>query len=573
MQSMEKTLHTIQRTKITDMDSLIALSRQSRLTPTTPNLSPTYAIADTISANANDLILQLANIFNSNKSTKSIDLLTQVNNFINKTIKKNDYILKAIKENAIPISLATLAIAGTGYVIKKNPTILDNVQQKGSAFLEQIKEHGNTVKNFIHSYLDPDYLLRSLPAAYGISNFEDLMTKKSGNDNHTALHLACINNDVESIKIMCQIAHQHGTDLLSQPDNNGCLPIHLAAGFGQSAAITTLIQIQRDAGRNPWQLIAHCDNNNNTPLHIAVKNSNIETTQALINVANNNLLNILFMQDKYHQTVLQCAQQEEDPQITEVLTQALQTQMTNAALLKLIQKNLMSCFNINTENEAEALNFLKEKYLKPMDCSICFETKSGAEYDIMDCCNQPFCSECLMVHLESCLIKGNSKELKCPNQNCSKILEEPLMRTITLHNNAIYDQYLEICLQEYLNKDSLTRHCLTPNCVFQFLKDPDCGETIICESCKKEYCSECLFDHNLNITCDQAKTERDPNLTDAASIAWIMENTRQCIQCGNAVERNKGCNHMTCKCGYEFCYVCGKKWGSLSCPFYNHPPV
>jgi ariadne-1 len=26
------------------------------------------------------------------------------------------------------------------------------------------------------------------------------------------------------------------------------------------------------------------------------------------------------------------------------------------------------------------------------------------------------------------------------------------------------------------------------------------------------------------------------------------------------VERNHGCNHMTCICGAEFCYLCGKPY-------------
>jgi hypothetical protein len=28
------------------------------------------------------------------------------------------------------------------------------------------------------------------------------------------------------------------------------------------------------------------------------------------------------------------------------------------------------------------------------------------------------------------------------------------------------------------------------------------------------------------------------------------------------VEKTSGCDHMTCRCGYQFCYICGGKWSS-----------
>jgi len=35
---------------------------------------------------------------------------------------------------------------------------------------------------------------------------------------------------------------------------------------------------------------------------------------------------------------------------------------------------------------------------------------------------------------------------------------------------------------------------------------------------------------------------------------------RQCEQCKHMIELGEGCRHMTCKCGYEFCYTCGRPW-------------
>lgn len=40
---------------------------------------------------------------------------------------------------------------------------------------------------------------------------------------------------------------------------------------------------------------------------------------------------------------------------------------------------------------------------------------------------------------------------------------------------------------------------------------------------------------------------------------------KQCPNCRFWVEKNEGCDHMTCRCKYEFCYVCGGKYGQCAC--------
>ncbi|KAJ5158154.1 Zinc finger C6HC-type [Penicillium coprophilum] len=44
------------------------------------------------------------------------------------------------------------------------------------------------------------------------------------------------------------------------------------------------------------------------------------------------------------------------------------------------------------------------------------------------------------------------------------------------------------------------------------------------------------------------------------------ENWRRCFNCRTMVELHLGCNHMTCRCGREFCYVCGLVWKTCDCP-------
>uniref|UniRef100_A0A915CVD7 RING-type domain-containing protein n=1 Tax=Ditylenchus dipsaci TaxID=166011 RepID=A0A915CVD7_9BILA len=66
----------------------------------------------------------------------------------------------------------------------------------------------------------------------------------------------------------------------------------------------------------------------------------------------------------------------------------------------------------------------------------------------------------------------------------------------------------------------------------------------------------------------EAKEARrlEKNLADNRLSENAIAKLRKCARCGTPVEKNGGCNHMTCKppggCGSEFCYACGAIWSS-----------
>ncbi len=47
---------------------------------------------------------------------------------------------------------------------------------------------------------------------------------------------------------------------------------------------------------------------------------------------------------------------------------------------------------------------------------------------------------------------------------------------------------------------------------------------------------------------------------------------KQCPSCKYWVEKNEGCNHMTCRCGKQFCYVCGGDYPQCYCKTGQRPP-
>lgn len=54
---------------------------------------------------------------------------------------------------------------------------------------------------------------------------------------------------------------------------------------------------------------------------------------------------------------------------------------------------------------------------------------------------------------------------------------------------------------------------------------------------------------------------------DVSFLYLLTANTKHCPMCRSPIEKNQGCNHMTCLrnkggCGHEFCWICLESWAS-----------
>ena len=57
----------------------------------------------------------------------------------------------------------------------------------------------------------------------------------------------------------------------------------------------------------------------------------------------------------------------------------------------------------------------------------------------------------------------------------------------------------------------------------------------------------------------------EKNSAESENVTWIIANTKKCPKCRKPIEKNQGCNHMTCHknvggCGHEFCWLCMGDW-------------
>lgn len=84
----------------------------------------------------------------------------------------------------------------------------------------------------------------------------------------------------------------------------------------------------------------------------------------------------------------------------------------------------------------------------------------------------------------------------------------------------------------------------------------------ICPVCYQGTCPKCRGNAHEG-TCVYEVSDHD----DWADME--RDGVVNCPRCSAMVTIIDGCNHLTCRCGAEFCYLCGKTWRTCHCILYN----
>ena len=88
-----------------------------------------------------------------------------------------------------------------------------------------------------------------------------------------------------------------------------------------------------------------------------------------------------------------------------------------------------------------------------------------------------------------------------------------------------------------------------------------------CSRCRTKVCCVCNGRWHSRRECP--KDEATARFAEIAK----KEGWQRCFNCSATVELKEGCNHMTCRCRAEFCMICGAKWKTCDCPWFNYEAV
>ncbi|KAH6650219.1 hypothetical protein F5144DRAFT_555621 [Chaetomium tenue] len=207
-----------------------------------------------------------------------------------------------------------------------------------------------------------------------------------------------------------------------------------------------------------------------------------------------------------------------------------------------------------------------------VQCSICIEDKPRAEMPAQNtprCTHQPTtCKDCLGEWLRSSIERGAWDRLQCPD--CPESLD---WRDVKRHaSEGAFNRYDTLVTRAALTKEPTFHFCLSPACGSGQMYEENCPR-FECVSCQA---SSCLH-HNLpwhwDETCQEYdKRNQDRRAAEKASQKAVRGSSKPCPGCKRDVHKFAGCNHITCICHHEWCYICSQPWQRLQtgAPYCRH---
>ncbi|KAF4621447.1 hypothetical protein D9613_000058 [Agrocybe pediades] len=251
---------------------------------------------------------------------------------------------------------------------------------------------------------------------------------------------------------------------------------------------------------------------------------------------------------------------------------------------------------------------------EPFVCQICFNDAPDMQTLALDC-EHTFCTECWTDYVVSKIRDESEHSIRCMAENCALVCPDSFLRGLLVPEPGapVGDKEKE---EQNLKawsrlQELFVRYFVACNANLKFCPYPSCTNTVSCPSAasksslttivptvscgargiggesqemsqsqqlglsikgkEHKFCFGCPIegDHR-PVICNVAKMWLKKCRDDSETANWIKSNTKECTNCQSTIEKNGGCNHMTCKkCKHEFCWVCMGPWSEHGTAWYS----
>jgi len=199
------------------------------------------------------------------------------------------------------------------------------------------------------------------------------------------------------------------------------------------------------------------------------------------------------------------------------------------------------------------------------ECLICEEEFGAAEFGQLGC-GCKVCSTCLTGHCVNFIDEQgrNASIIGCPA--CQVPVPDAVVQDRIPADLLVKWKHFRTL--RYVDQNPKVKWC--PSGCGRAVRYARGLATDVYCPCGAAYCFACNESPHAPLLCSQAKEWK--KLADVAmssgkselyedDAAWLLSFTKPCPRCKNPIQKNQGCDHMTCKvvaggCGFEFCWVC-----------------
>lgn len=246
------------------------------------------------------------------------------------------------------------------------------------------------------------------------------------------------------------------------------------------------------------------------------------------------------------------------------------------------REDLMNAF-VDANNLIEILNTAKIPVINDetgetitSECGICFTTTStddDASLIRPENCHHLFCAECWTQYLNVKIFEDDSGGmLSCAAYNCNALLDDTMVLKL-ITESKIRTKFEYAITNTFVQCDSWLCWCPAIDCHSYAIRVEQKLTCKVTCKCGYQFCFGCGEFNHEPIDCALLKRWTNTVKDDFKTVAWLTQYAKKCTKCKVHIEKNGGCNHMTCrKCEHEFCWVCLRDWkGGHTCSQYRGP--
>ena len=210
-----------------------------------------------------------------------------------------------------------------------------------------------------------------------------------------------------------------------------------------------------------------------------------------------------------------------------------------------------------------------------LECGVCLDRFEKDDMDSLRC-GHSFCKGCWAQYLSVSVAAGPvCTEVTCPDASCNVRITQSKVQALADADTA--KKWNNFMVKSFVDYNRSAKWCPRPGCQFA-IEYPGGGVIDVCCPCGPfVFCFGCSHEAHQPASCSDVARWNQKNSAESENITWIMANTKKCPKCGVNIEKNQGCNHMTCRkatggCGHEFCWLCLGDWkdhGAATGGYYN----